>query len=158
MQVDDDDDDWDADDDTIVLRGQKVEGGAKYQPTEFAGCVVDEGVCIGGSAKAPDTCLTCISCSFEVVRFDGCKWADSVDYYWFRNYTPDPKLPKTRDESLAMLTTKLVADADAAAYACQCSWQSLTKDKRLLAVGSDAAPHGGARLEKDQLVKWTHKK
>eukprot|EP00959_Pyramimonas_sp_CCMP1952_P079689 1666724-Pyramimonas_sp.AAC.1 len=49
----------------------------------------------------------------------------SADYYWFRNHTPDSRMPQSTAEDLAKLTTKLVPDPPSAAYACGCSWQSV---------------------------------
>jgi hypothetical protein len=39
-----------------------------------------------------DTALVCFHCSHEVYRFADARWA-AVDYFWFRNYAPDARLP-----------------------------------------------------------------
>jgi hypothetical protein len=60
--------------------------------------------------------LLCTSCDQPVLSLRGQAWRDDVvDYLFFRNHYPD----ETR------LRAGLQRDATAAAYACQCSWQSI---------------------------------
>jgi hypothetical protein len=39
-----------------------------------------------------DTALVCLHCSHDVYRFAHARWVD-VDYFWFRNFAPDARLP-----------------------------------------------------------------
>lgn len=96
---------------------------------------------LGGSADDGSLpALSCSSCGFAVLRFRNCRWSSGGgnDYMHFRNYNGHSlNLPK--------LTAELRQCAKGgAAYACQCSWQSVTQRKPLDAFGTDPGPEGGA--------------
>eukprot|EP00962_Isochrysis_galbana_P004996 scaffold1374_cov115-Isochrysis_galbana.AAC.2 len=55
---------------------------------------------------------------------------------------------------LAKLARKLEDVPQLAAYSCGCSWQTVREAKALDPAGSRAQPHGGARLEHSELIKW----
>mmetsp|Transcript_35929 Transcript_35929/g.26685 ORF Transcript_35929/g.26685 Transcript_35929/m.26685 type:complete len:81 (+) Transcript_35929:434-676(+) len=57
--------------------------------------------------------LRCLDCDKRVVKYANCKWKDSVNYLFVRNYILNA--PK--------LQTGLEADAGSCAYACQCKWK-----------------------------------
>mmetsp|Transcript_58527 Transcript_58527/g.67598 ORF Transcript_58527/g.67598 Transcript_58527/m.67598 type:complete len:206 (-) Transcript_58527:40-657(-) len=65
-----------------------------------------------------DVCekLRCTSCDLKVQMFHGYKWTADCNYLFFRNYFSN----KTQ------LNSKLIADEDSSAYACQCSWKTVT--------------------------------
>ena len=100
--------------------------------------------------------LRCTSCGQRVHRFAQQGWKESADYYTFRNFSPDQRMPERQQEDLAKLAAWLQPDADAAAYACGCTWQTVRENKAIEAEGGVlAAPHGGARLgEAEPLLKW----
>ena len=125
-----------------------------WQPTVHAGARVGTGTAIGGATVEPDLALKCSSCGHPVTRFAGAQWDESVDYYWCRNFAPDARMPGRFAEDLANLCAKLVPHGASAAYACACSWQTVTQQKLLSELGTPAEPEGGARLEKGELVKW----
>ncbi len=153
-------DDWDDDDDAE----DQPSGAAPARaapPSEFAakrsGDTLD--LCGGGDddEASLNASLSCTHCGYHVFRFAGHRWADGTDYYHFRNYCPDSRMPGDHDASMGKLCARLVADAGSAAYACGCSWQTLGagQNKSLDALlGVSALPDGGARLEEDQLLKW----
>ena len=153
----DDWDDWDAEGDDPVTESAPT-GGDVIQPSTFAGWRGDAGgSCIGGTSSEALLCLTlhCTHCGHDVTRFPGRRWEAAADYYWFRNYAPDPRMPQRREADIAKLCAKLVPDLASAALCCGCSWQSVVDPKVLDELaGSPAAPHGGARLDGDQLLKW----
>jgi len=66
-------------------------------------------------SKAVCNQLRCLSCNFRVVGFEGFGWDTSADYMFFRNNMPNE----------TKLRQKLVQNADAFAYCCQCSWKSV---------------------------------
>lgn len=163
-------DDWD--DEECASAGVLVPTPA-FEPSSYSGWHSESGaVSIGGVAFDAETCvaLHCSHCGHDVTRFSGCAWAESVDYYWFRNYAPDPRMPERREEDIAKLSAKLVSgaairlagegapaarcDVASAALCCGCSWQTVSDAKRLHTAGTPAAPHGGARLDGDGLVRW----
>merc|ERR1719453_2732139 len=98
--------------------------------------------------------LRCTSCGTGTVwRFPNSRWdASRVDYYHFRNFAPDSRMPERTQDDLVKLCKYLTADEAAAAFACGCSWQTISDTKLLLHGVSKAAPHGGARLEDDQVL------
>ena len=59
--------------------------------------------------------LRCLQCNFQVKTFIDASWEADVDYMFFRNNMPN-------DDKLS---TKLRAYIGAAAYCCQCSWDTL---------------------------------
>ena len=65
------------------------------------------------TGMAPRSCsnLMCLSCDFRVVSFDGWRWSDGADYLFLRNNYPD----------FQRLSSQLVPDRSARAYACGCS-------------------------------------
>ena len=115
--------------------------------TQFAG--MSGKLAVGGIEW--DGCLpalSCSSCGFDVLRFRGCRWSVSADYMHFRNFNG-------HSLNLPRLTEKLVVDADAAAYACQCTWQSVVKRRDLNQWGTDPGSFGGAA---NGTVRWTKRK
>lgn len=71
----------------------------------------------GDKFNAPCERLRCMQCDFIVKRFENCKWDDSSDYYFFRNY-----IGNTNE-----LNKKLEKQSGSAAYACQCSWKNVNE-------------------------------
>jgi hypothetical protein len=103
----------------------------------FGGALALGGAADDGGLPA----LSCSSCGFAVLRFRGCCWSSGggADYMHFRNYNGHSlNLPK--------LTAQLRRSPGGvgAAYACQCSWQSVVARKLLDAWGTDPSPEGGA--------------
>jgi hypothetical protein len=86
--------------------------------------------------------LICTKCDFQVARFPGCRWAENANYLFFRNYMPDAR--KMREMQ--------VKAPEYAAYACQCSWQSVRGIKAIRCRGTAAAPHGNCGQGGD--MKW----
>ena len=87
--------------------------------------------------------LSCTSCGFAVLRFRGAAWSSRADYMWFRNYNG-------HSLNVPRLTEMLVrprgsGGGEGAAYACQCSWQSIGRSRKELSPwGTDPLPEGGA--------------
>jgi hypothetical protein len=133
-------------------------GGRAIQPdhefTTFGG-----GAAVAAIGGSPDwdgslPPLHCQSCGFDVLRFRGCRWSRHAGYMHFRNFNGHSlDLPK--------LGQALVACDGAAAYACQCAWQSVggggegkssegasaptpPSRKELNQWGTDPGPEGGA--------------
>jgi len=100
-----------------------------------------------------DTALVCLHCSHDVYRFANARWV-AVDYFWVRNFAPDARLLGQEAHDLAKLARKLEDVPQLAAYSCGCSWQTVREAKALDPAGSRAQPHGGARLEHSELIKW----
>ena len=153
-------DDWDDDDDDVPTRSAPQPPlGPTPQPSEHAAFRDGDGaLCIGGNGgPAMNVGLRCTSCGQRVHRFAQHRWNESADYYTFRNFSPDQRLPERQQKDLAKLAAWLQPDADAAAYACGCTWQTVREGKPIEAEGGvPAAPHGGARLgEAKALLKWT---
>jgi len=77
------------------------------------------------SVSSPDsdpseTNLRCARCDFKVLRFMDQRWDDSADYMFFRNFMPDRQ----------KLQQKLTASEGEVAFACQCSWASVSVTRR----------------------------
>ncbi|XP_046842239.1 cilia- and flagella-associated protein 418-like isoform X2 [Xenia sp. Carnegie-2017] len=70
------------------------------------------------SATVKRSCdqLRCTACDFQVFSFDDYKWHSSCDYLFFRNNIPD----------FEKLKVNLIQKRGSRAYACQCSWRSIT--------------------------------
>lgn len=97
--------------------------------TSSHGC--EEEVVLGVSGSLTQN-IQCLKCDFKVLRFDRSQWDSDVNYLFFRNYMPNVK----------KIAVKLRASKYHAAYACQCTWQSV--DSRLLVShGTPASKHGG---------------
>ena len=159
--VQDDWDDWDEEEaDEATAEEAEVSAVRVVQPSGAVACAKGGGsalLCGSALDSAVNARLSCTSCGYRVLRLPHSRWAPDVDYYWMRNFCPDGRMPGRWDEDLAKLCAKLVADDEAAAYACGCSWQSVVGEKELGgAGGTPAMPHGGARLEncEAQLLNW----
>ena len=153
-----DDDDWDADDDDD---GSAPRETASYlpEPSTFAAVALGNTLSLSGESGAGElnATLRCKSCGTGTVwRFPRARWDDTIDYYHCRNFAPDSRMPERTQADLAKLCARLLPDESAAAYACGCSWQTVTEPKPLAAFGTPAAPHGGARLEGEDvdLLRW----
>jgi hypothetical protein len=165
----DDDDDWDTPSTTEM--GERLVPAPSYSSSSssssFSSPVLDETLAppgqqidtqyaamsgklaVGGTEW--DGCLaalSCSSCGFDVVRFRGCRWSATADYMHFRNFNG-------HSLNVPRLTEKLVVDPDAAAYACQCSWQSVVKRKDLNQWGTDPGSEGGAA---NGSIRWQKRK
>eukprot|EP00750_Incisomonas_marina_P022919 INCI5003.19.p2 GENE.INCI5003.19~~INCI5003.19.p2 ORF type:complete len:633 (+),score=120.43 INCI5003.19:142-1899(+) len=106
----------------ISRRGSGVRLGARY---------------IGGplQRKAVREDLNCIKCDMQVLCFQGCRWdPDAVNYVFFRNniFHPD-RLPPVQ-----------ISDPACSAYACQCSWQSVSALKEISRSGMPTGDEGGS--------------
>ena len=149
-------DDWD--DNNEARAGEAPPGAVHVQPSTAGAVAADGSIAIGGTAfdDLSTQKLVCKFCSFEVLRFSACKWKTDADYYHFRNFTPDPRMPERREEDLKKLQRMLEASVECAAFACGCSWQSVSTKKQIFSVEGlvKAPPEGGARLEDDQLLHW----
>jgi len=160
------DDEEDVDDESPVRR---LAEGADGEPSGLARAMAGRasralvgvrglggGCTIGGASPGVDldTPLICRHCAHCVYRFPGARWARSADYYWFRNFTPDARLQGQEADDLTKLAGRLEEAAASAAYSCGCSWQSVDGSKPLEARGTPAGPHGGARMDGDQLLQW----
>ncbi|KAM9724110.1 cilia- and flagella-associated protein 418 [Menidia menidia] len=90
--------------------------GRKCCPVFLGGSSVINGI---GTATSKRSCdqLRCISCDFRVLMFDDCEWDPSCDYLFLRNNMPDRQ----------KLRTKLRKRRGLRAYACQCSWLSMSE-------------------------------
>eukprot|EP00941_MAST-03F_sp_MAST-3F-sp1_P002396 g2396.t1 len=88
--------------------------------------------------------LLCTKCDFKVIRFPSCRWSTDANYLFFRNYSPDKR----------KLSELLVPDRKYAAYACQCTWQSVKDLKPIQCGGTTAMPHGGTGGDRGNDVKW----
>ena len=153
-------DEWDDEDDGPTRSAPPPTSGPTLQPSEHAAfrAATDGVLCIGGhGGPSMEVGLRCTSCGQRVHRFAQHRWNESADYYTFRNFSPDERMPERQQEDLAKLAAWLQPDADAAAYACGCTWQTVREGKPIEAEGGvPAAPHGGARLgEASPLLKWT---
>ena len=146
-------DDWDDDaDGEAPASSQDV-----IQPSHYSGVAASGLHLVGKNAEENlNVQLYCTSCGAgKVWRFPASRWDNTIDYYHVRNFAPDARMPERTHEDLVKLCTKLVRQENAAAYACGCSWQTVVDEKLLTpAVGTPAAPHGGARLEGQQLLHW----
>jgi hypothetical protein len=159
---DDDWDDWDEEPDGDVKNPIQSQSGTIRRENEVVKqylvdtesstrigdektCTIPLGsLCIGGTTqRRAATHLRCTKCSFKVVRLLDVRWTQSADYLWFRNFAPDAEKLRERTE-LAL---------GFAAYACQCSWQSIRGLKALVEWGTAAAPEGGTGDGTGEL-KW----
>ncbi|KAL1519720.1 hypothetical protein AB1Y20_023230 [Prymnesium parvum] len=111
-------------------------GSLSHESGEFAGgACVGAVVSRGSSIVAPkfprsvssppeqDTCetnLRCARCDFKVLKFAGRSWVPSADYMFFRNFMPDRE----------KLGQKLTASDGEDAFACQCSWATVSATRR----------------------------
>jgi hypothetical protein len=89
--------------------------------------------------------LRCATCCTDVLRFANARWSDggaacngveAVDYLFFRYYSG-------HSLNLERLRERLVPDTRRAAYACQCSWQSVAALKKLSEWGTPPGAEGG---------------
>jgi len=145
--------DWDDEDYEVETPSAPVQ----VAPTKFAGVASDRGMQIGGAEveEKLNSALKCTSCGYIVIRFPGVRWHRNADYYWFRNHTPDSRMPLTMEDDMNKLTTKLVLDPACAAYACGCSWQSVAAPMAIVKSGTPPQePGGGARLEAGDMLLW----
>jgi hypothetical protein len=145
---------WDSDDDSDdgaapapapAPRSSALPPGARLKPdADFApavGCMQPEA--IGGAGyNGKLQKLKCTTCGTDVLRFAGARWSDgtegheAVDYLFFR-YFSGHSLDVNR------LRERLLPDSAKAAYACQCSWQSVAGLKKLSAWGTPPGNEGG---------------
>ena len=91
------------------------------QPSKYAAILSEDGtLTLGGSAyeSTLNAALRCTCCGTGTVwRFPKSRWdASKVDYYHFRNYAPDSRMPERTQEDLAKLCKFLHDDEVAAAY------------------------------------------
>ena len=94
-------------------------------------------VLIGGEDADIRVCrpLRCTQCDFDVERFANSRWGAGCDYIFVRNYAGVP------DE----LRRELDDAPGTAAYCCQCAWQSVGAQPKLMErFGTPAAPEGGS--------------
>lgn len=82
----------------------------------LAGSKFPKGLCCGSEERACDR-LRCTSCDFSVVILNDYEWQVDCDYLFFRNNIPD----------FEKLKSKLTRKRGCCAYACQCSWRSITQ-------------------------------
>ena len=144
----DSDDSDDSDDAPATGPGTRraaLPPGARLKPdTDFApavGCMQPEA--IGGAGyNGKLQKLKCTTCGTDVLRFANARWSDgtegceAVDYLFFR-YFSGHSLDVNR------LRERLLPDSAKAAYACQCSWQSVAGLKKLSAWGTPPGDEGG---------------
>lgn len=102
--------DWDDDEDEghglrPLRLAQGVDGKPSLEAITIAGraCRTAVATCEGGRlctiggdgvAACFDTPLVCMHCSHCVYRFADARWTSDVDYFWFRNFAPDARLPE----------------------------------------------------------------
>lgn len=82
----------------------------------LGGSKFPKGLCWGSEERACDR-LRCTSCDFSVVILNDYEWQVDCDYLFFRNNIPD----------FEKLKSKLTRKRGCCAYACQCSWRSITR-------------------------------
>jgi len=119
-----------------------------------------EGPCIGGTAfedrgELSDK-LRCLLCGYPVMRFARSRWDGSTDYFHLRNHMPDQRMAsnaQAMQQDMEKLRAKLLPDEACAAYACGCSYQSVTALKQLRSWGTDPGEDGAAGSEGAKL-KW----
>ncbi|XP_019469703.1 protein C8orf37 homolog isoform X1 [Meleagris gallopavo] len=72
-----------------------------------------------GTNISKRTCdqLRCTACDFRVSLFNDYIWDQSCDYLFFRNNMPE----------LNKLRAKMIKKKGSRAYACQCSWRSISE-------------------------------
>ena len=112
---------------------------ATFAPT--IGCTQPNS--IGGSAfDGKLRKLKCTTCGTDVLRFAGARWSDgttgfeAVDYLFFRYYSG-------HSLNVHKLQERLIPDRKYAAYACQCTWQSVASLKKLSEWGTPPGAEGG---------------
>lgn len=113
---------------------------SRFAPT--IGCM--EPKAIGGASYSGKLRkLKCSTCQTDVHRFTRAKWSDgsdaraeAVDYLFFRYYSG-------HSLNVERLRERLLPDQTKAAYACQCSWQSVAGLKELSEWGTPPGPEGG---------------
>nr|XP_061788999.1 cilia- and flagella-associated protein 418-like [Nerophis lumbriciformis] len=100
-------------------------GGRKCCPVYLGGSALAKGI---GTATSKRSCdqLRCTSCDFRIVMFDDREWDSSCDYLFLRNNMPDHK----------KLAAKLRKKNGVRAYACQCSWFTVSD-----AIDVSVQPH-----------------
>lgn len=81
----------------------------------LGGSIFSKGLCTVSEERSCDK-LRCTSCDFDVVMFDNFEWHQDCDYLFFRNNVPD----------FQRLKSKLTTKKGYRAYACQCTWRSVT--------------------------------
>ncbi|CAD2214902.1 hypothetical protein AGDE_05575 [Angomonas deanei] len=94
----------------------------------------------GGEGKGGCPFISCLKCNYVVVRLQGAAWNDhdgTVDLYLTtRNYYPDwSRLASTHPVGVPKAKTlgyALVANQNAAAYCCQCSWLTVKGEKETI--------------------------
>eukprot|EP01083_Nonionella_stella_P030486 83546_1 len=79
----------------------------------------------GANSERWCTSLRCIKCDHEVIRIHDNTWSGDVNYLFFRNNYPE----------LRKMSAKLIASKYSAAYACQCSWESVKSNETLNVAG-----------------------
>ena len=132
------------------------------QPSRYAAARNNDALVLLGRAASEaaelNVALICSHCGQPALRFPASRWAETVDYFHFRNYAPDSRMPERKQDDLLKLCTKLEPDETAAAYACGCSWQTIRDEKDIGTSGRTgstlAAPHGGAPGDGDQILRW----
>lgn len=150
--VDHDPSSWDSDDDSDdaaapapAPRRAALPPGARLKPDAEFAPLVDcmEPEAIGGAGyNGKLQKLKCTTCGTDVLRFANARWSDgtegheAVDYLFFR-YFSGHSLDVNR------LRERLLPDSAKAAYACQCSWQSVAGLKKLSAWGTPPGDEGG---------------
>jgi hypothetical protein len=150
--------DWDASDEedeeirtmAVSARGGGAAAGPIWQPdVEFAPVAVCTlPLAIGGTSFDQRlVALKCRQCNQAVLRFRSARWDSSVDYFYFRNYGG-------MSLDLGMLSRKLLPDPGLAAYACQCSWQSVADQKVVSEWGTEPGAEGGAGCEPGGKLRW----
>ena len=148
-------DDWDEPDEVPSTNAPSI----MIQPSKFAGILEDGKLSIAGASgeESLNVALTCSHCGHPCVRFPRSRWTPKIDYYHFRNYAPDARMPGRIQEDLVKLCSALEPDNSAAAYACGCSWQTVAGVKSISSNHGErtsALPHGGARLSSDDQELW----
>ncbi|XP_052559280.1 cilia- and flagella-associated protein 418 [Tympanuchus pallidicinctus] len=85
-------------------------------PVYLGGSSSPNGVGTNISKRTCDQ-LRCTACDFRVSLFNDYIWDQSCDYLFFRNNMPD----------LNKLRAKMIKKKGSRAYACQCSWRSISE-------------------------------
>ena len=83
-----------------------------------------------GLGRRPCPRMRCTACDFEVARLPGRRWGGGLEYLHLRQHMPFVERPE--------LLEHLEADPRAAAYACQCSWRTVTAPERISFLESKA--------------------
>jgi len=78
----------------------------------------EKGACTVKQIRTCDN-LRCTSCDFKVLQVDDHVWSKDTNYLFLRNNMPD----------LHRLSSNLLYEKGYRAYACQCSWRSVTKQQ-----------------------------